>query len=149
MVADGGDVIFQDASMDMFARSPDRIRVVLHGRPPINAGMLIGPSTPIQRCLVDAFFMIQDRSNWVPDMVALKYILHREGFVPIEESCNCMITAARSDFRIRRGPAHLPAFVRRGVQNLALVAGRPGKRRLTAKPATTEVVRSCRREPAR
>jgi hypothetical protein len=86
---------------------PD-IRGVLRGRTPINTGLLIGPSAPLQRCLSEAFCMIQDRSKWGPDMVALNYILHRDGFVPIEETYNCVITTARSGFRIRQGRFYFP-----------------------------------------
>ena len=108
MVADGGDLIFQDAFMDMFARSPDRIRGVLRGRTPINTGLLIGPAAVLERCFSEAFCMIQDRSKWGPDMVALNYILHRDGFVSIEETYNCVITTARSGFRIRQGRFYFP-----------------------------------------
>jgi hypothetical protein len=132
MVADGGDIIFQASIMDAFRRSPRSLRAVyethytlgfwrlylrgffrpslvpviraaLKDHQAVNTGVLLGPSEAVRRCLAEAFDLIRRRSAWGPDAVALNYLLHRDGFVPMPETCNFVLPTARRAFRIRQG----------------------------------------------
>jgi len=118
MHADCGDIIFQNDISPAFLIYPESIRItsqhmpidviyffsrgsfrreyyyrilkVIFGKPVLNAGVIVGPVELMQSVFNEAYSLIQNISNFLPDQMAINYILHRDGYGALPEEFNYM-----------------------------------------------------------
>jgi hypothetical protein len=78
------------------------IKESISGRAIVNAGVIFAPSMKLQEISEEITDMIK-RKQYGPDQVALDYILHRDGFKPLDSSFNFVITTTKREFFVRDG----------------------------------------------
>jgi lipopolysaccharide biosynthesis glycosyltransferase len=136
LTCDGGDIIFQDNIMPLFARQRGAFRAVcedmsppaieytllqrsfspsvaakisgtLKNRKMINGGLVIAPAWRFKRLCRSMGEMITDKGLFGPDQVILNYILYKEGFVNLEKRFNFVLTTVKEGFTIKNGTFYL------------------------------------------
>lgn len=129
LTCDGGDIIFQEDISKIFEKDKDDFRVVqedicfpfqdiyakrsfsekdtnminytLKDRKMINAGVIIGPYRKFKCLAKECDNLMIDKSSFGPDQVAVNFILHRDGFKPLENTYNFVITSSKERFKIK------------------------------------------------
>ncbi len=131
MSCDGGDIIFQDNIMNLFTEKKDEVKVVveelfvpfnelflfsrsfeslkkevlkkLKNKKVINSGMIVSPATKFKKICSEMNLLIENKNVWGPDQVILNYLLYRDGFYPLEEKYNFVISTTKERFKVKEG----------------------------------------------
>lgn len=132
LMVDGSDVIFQADISPLFGQSVDRIRAVcderkyslhavlpilsdvqpeqreaisrmLHDKPQINGGFVLGPAAAFLRLWQRFQSLTRSMNQFAADQVLLNYVLHQEGFEQLPSRYNFVLVAATSPFTVRDG----------------------------------------------
>jgi len=127
MTTDGGDIIFQSDINFIFREnnkdyrgvcepfSPpfeklfmlafdkadaEKMKKVVTGKRLVNAGMIVAPYKKFLALCEECDSLIKKRV-FGPDMIAVNYILYRDGFKELESKYNFIITTSKEDFYVK------------------------------------------------
>lgn len=131
LMVDGGDLIFQSDISEIFGTNKESIRAVVQATPldkiylrtrgisnlkvsdsvvknalnkyVINAGVMVGPAGKMIKILRSANKMIEDKSRFMLEQLALNLVLHNESFVQLDASYNFMPRYYRGKVRVEGG----------------------------------------------
>ena len=129
LLADGGDIIFQDDISHLFTEHSDtfrgvredlksgftvfltdeffsredkqRIRNSLYDAKMVNAGCILGPGEKMLQLGRTVDRMIISKTKFGPDQLVVNYVFNTEGFQPLDRKFNYVIATARANLEIR------------------------------------------------
>ncbi|MBN1793264.1 glycosyl transferase family 8 [Candidatus Woesearchaeota archaeon] len=81
----------------------ERIDAVLKGKREINAGVLLAPASKFRKLCQEVYALIDEKQKFGPDQHTVNYILHRDGFVELDEKYNFVVTVSKRRFIIKEG----------------------------------------------
>ncbi|MBD3203759.1 hypothetical protein GF327_05660 [Candidatus Woesearchaeota archaeon] len=128
---DGGDIIFQKDISSVFLKNKTDIRIVCEGikvvfwkfyffhkscfsknhgkkikeiinsKKIINSGVIFGPHKKMEKLFYECFHMINDKTMWGRDQLAINYLLYRDGFKEISKIYNFLPWSFKDEFFIK------------------------------------------------
>ncbi|MCW8965168.1 MAG: glycosyl transferase family 8, partial [Candidatus Pacearchaeota archaeon] len=69
----------------------------------INAGFLLGPGKKMKSLCGKMLSLLKTYKKFGPDQIVVNYVLHEEGFIPLEKGYNFVISTAREFIEIKNG----------------------------------------------
>ncbi len=94
------EVIFKDF---FNVKDIKKILNTIKGKHMINCGVIFGPSEKFMKMCEEAYNMIQDKTKFGPEQIAMNYVLYRKGFVKLDRGYNFMLARNDEHFHIKKG----------------------------------------------
>jgi len=130
LLIDSGDVIFQSDINELFNKNKNsyrafcekmtlinmnkvflegffdkkkvkQMREILKNKKPINGGVIVGPADKMLSLAIEVWTIVKKKNAYGPDQTAVNYILYRDGFKPLPDKYNMIITTGGTDFFIK------------------------------------------------
>jgi len=144
MHIDGGDIIFQADISPVFSMHPASVRIAsqhmpihilylitrasfdtrmypllfrtVYGKPVLNAGVIVAPTDKFISLFSEAYSLIINTTRFLPDQMAINYVLYRDGYTLLPDRYNYMKTFSLLPVQVRHGTVYA-----RGVSRVPIV----------------------------
>jgi hypothetical protein len=86
----------------------EKIKVTTVGKVVLNAGVIFGPLSKMISLFKEAYVLIVDKAKFLPDQMAINYILHRDGYKTLDTLYNFMNSFYKINTVNKRGILYFP-----------------------------------------